>query len=161
MVYKNYFRRDLSDIAEFSYGTTLLASYFFSCTVFYFTCIRFRIFSIFLISIVPLLFQSTNADNSVGVFLVIFLVLFFMLYVDKTRRDSTYGHKEGFFQINKWYLSAAAIFVLIPVFFSILLPKPNTRPKLADLDRIISQAIDTGSLAVQNIIQNNELLELV
>ena len=151
---------NILNTAEFSYATTLLASYFFSCTVFYFTCIRFRIFSVFLISIVPLLFQSTKADNDVGVFLVIFLVLFFMLYVDKTRRDSAYGQEKGFFQINKWYLSAAAIFVLIPIFFSILLPKPNTRPKLADLDRIITQAMDTGTLAVQNIIQNNELLNL-
>ena len=49
---------------------------------------------------------------------------------------------------------------LIPVFFSILLPKPNTKPKLAELDRVISQAIQTGSFAIQNIIQNEELLGL-
>ncbi|HQD28482.1 transglutaminase-like domain-containing protein [Acetivibrio saccincola] len=150
----------IPDIAGFCYGTTLLATYFFACTVFYFTCIRFRIFSIFLISIVSFLFQSTNVDNSVGIVFVIFLVLFFMLYVDKTRRDSTFSHNEGLFQINKWYFSSITFFVLIPVFFSILLPKPNTKPKLAELDRVISQAIQTGSFAIQNIIQNEELLGL-
>ena len=151
---------DYMHVAEFSYGTALLASYFFSCTIFYFTCIRFRVLSIFLIGIVPLLFHSAKTDSSIGVFLVIFLILFFMLYIDKARRDSTYGQKEGFFQIDKWYLSAAAIFVLIPVFFSIILPKPNIRPKLADLNRIISEAIDTGNLTVRNIMRNNELLKL-
>lgn len=147
-------------VEGFYYGTALLTSYFFSCTVFYFTCIRFRISSVFLIAIIPLLLQYTKTDSNVRVSFIVFLILFFLLYIEKVRRESVYRQKKGFFQIDKWYLSSALVFVLISVLFSVILPKPVLRPRLADLDKIISQTIDPVSTTVQNIMKNNEILNM-
>ncbi|MDQ2084831.1 transglutaminase-like domain-containing protein [Herbivorax sp. ANBcel31] len=142
-------------IMEFYYMTILIASYFFSCTVFYFTSIRFRISSILLISIVPFILQSTKTDGTIEVAFVIFLVLFFLIYIEKNRREGSYGDQKSVFQINKWYLGSAVILVLISVFFSMTVPKPNTIPKLAYLDSIIGEAIDPVNTTVQEVIQSS------
>lgn len=147
-------------VIRYYYGTTLLASYFFSCTIFYFTRIKFRISGVFLISIAPLIIQSTRTDSRVEMPFVIFLILFFLLYIDKTRREGVDGQKENYFKTNKWYLSSIVVFVLISVLFSIILPKPNTIPKLASLNRIISQSVNPRNLTMPNIMQNDEVLKM-
>ncbi|TYQ16540.1 UNVERIFIED_CONTAM: Transglutaminase-like enzymes, putative cysteine proteases [Acetivibrio alkalicellulosi] len=148
-------------IPEFWYGTVLLASYGFSFTVFYFTSIRFRMIIILLVGIIPFLLQSAKTTMQISFPFLIFLILFFLLYIDKIRRENSKGSKctnKGF---DIWYLGVMMVFVTIIVLFSVSLPKPKTIPKLAQLDNVIGQAIEPFGATVQNIIQErNEVLNV-
>jgi hypothetical protein len=145
------------DTNEFYLGfwitTILLSSYGFSTTVFYFTIIRFRIVVLFLIGIAPFLLQSSKTDKEITLSFIIFLVLFFLLIVERTRQKSGDETKLAFVS-DRWYIAAMLLFAAITLAVSYIAPKPYRIPKIAYLDTVINQTVQPFGIAIRNAVQN-------
>lgn len=129
------------------FATILIAAYGFTTTVYYFTNIYYRIPILLLISIIPFMLQSAKTVNVVTIPFVIFGVLFFLLYVERTAKKAS-ELKNNFYLKNPWYILSASIFVGLILTLSLVVPKPETIPKIAYLNQVINET-------VQNLAQSN------
>jgi len=131
-------------------GTLLLAAFGFSFTVFYFTLIRFRIGIIFMISIIPFLIHTAKTDKEITFPFIVFIILFFTMYVEKSWRKSPSMAMGRSYSTDKWYIAAVFIFILLALSLSMSIPKPNSIPKLAYIDAVIGQTIQPLANAALN-----------
>lgn len=139
-------------IFGFWLGTVLLAAYGFCSTIYYFTEVKFRMAILFIIGIIPFLLQSAKSDKEITISFIIYVTLFFMMYVERTRKKS--GGVSGLnHTCDRWYPAAMALFVLIILALSSLIPKPYTAPKILLFDDVLNQAIQPFSNAVRNAMQ--------
>ncbi len=135
-------------VPAFSFGTLLIAAYGFSTTVFYFTNIRFRISVLLLIGIIPFMLQAAKTDSNVTIPFILFLVLFFSLYAERTVKK-TVDSKNDYHIKNPWYVMSLTIFIGIVMTLALISPKPETIPKVAYLNQVLNQTI-------QNLAQTNQ-----
>lgn len=134
-------------IIPFLIGTILLASYGFTTTVFYFTNISFRVPVLLLIGMISFMLQSAKTDSDISIPFILFVVLFFLLYVENTAKK-TLGLEKSFHVNNPWYFVSAIIFVAIVMILALTVPKPETIPKIAYFNQVLNQTI-------QNLAQAN------
>lgn len=134
-------------VTAFWYATILIASYGFSSTVFYFTNISFRIPILLLIGAIPFMLQSAKADSDVTIPFLLFGVVFFWLYIERTAKKTS-DLQRGFHINNRWYILSASIFVGLILTLGLIIPKPETIPKIAYINQAITET-------VQNLAQTN------
>ncbi len=148
---------------EFIYGywlgTVLLSAFGFSFTVFYFTCVRYRIGVLFMIGIIPFILQSAKTDKELTLPFILFLILFFSLYVERSWRKAGNAASQGKYIGNGWYMGAVGIFVMLVLGLSAITPKPNTIPRLAYIDAVIGQTLQPLAAAALNTTQGRTGLQ--
>ncbi|OPZ92947.1 MAG: Protein-glutamine gamma-glutamyltransferase [Firmicutes bacterium ADurb.Bin419] len=135
-------------IPAFSFATLLIASYGFSSTVFYFTNIKYRISVLLLIGIIPFMLQSAKTDSNVTIPFILFLILFFSLYAERTVKRTVDSEKDYHIN-NPWYLASLFLFIGIVMTLALISPKPATIPKIAYINQVLNQTI-------QNLAQTNQ-----
>lgn len=134
-------------VPAFWYATILIAAYGLSSTVYYFTNVSFRISVLLLIGIIPFMLQSAKTDSDITIPFLLFVIVFFWLYVESTAKK-TIEFKKGFHVNNPWYILSVVIFIGIVMTFALIVPKPETIPKIAYINQVINQTI-------QNLAQTN------
>lgn len=134
-------------VPGFWYATILIAAYGLSSTVFYFTNIRFRISILLLIGTIPFMLQSAKTDSDITISFLLFGVVFFLLYIERTAKKAS-DLQRGFHINNPWYILSASIFVGLILTLGLIIPKPETIPKIAYLNQVITET-------VQNLAQTN------
>lgn len=134
-------------VPGFWFATIFIAAYGFSSTVYYFTNIRYRISILLLIGTIPFMLQSAKTDNGITLPFVLFGALFFWLYVERTVKK-TCDLQNGFHINNPWYLLSGSIFIGLILTLSLVVPKPETIPKVAYINQVLNEA-------VQNLAQTN------
>jgi hypothetical protein len=139
-------------IFGFWLGTVLLAAYGFCSTIYYFSEVKFRVAVLFIIGIIPFLLQSAKSEREITPYFIIYVVLFFVMYVERTRKKS--GGGSGLkCACDRWYMAAMMLFISIILALSYIIPKPYTAPKILLFDNVLNQAIQPLSNAVRNAMQ--------
>jgi hypothetical protein len=134
-------------IMPFWIATILLAAYGFTTTVYYFTNISFRVPVLLLIGMIPFMLQSAKTDSEISIPFILFVILFFLLYVERTVKKAS-GLEKSFHVNNPWYMVSVTIFVAILLTLALTVPKPETIPKIAYFNQVLNQTI-------QNLAQAN------
>lgn len=142
-------------------GSIMLFSYFFGGTVFYFTCIRFRIWVLLLLSMIVLTMHSTVDNVNVSFIFVLFLFSFFMVYLEYLKRSNMidiYKKKGNYFDS----LRSSICFILILFGVVLIIPKPEILPSNDFLDLIIYGTVRTiggnpANLSLDNNYKINSL----
>lgn len=107
---------------------------------------------LFIIGIIPFLLQSAKSEREITPYFVIYVVLFFIMYVERTRKKSGGGSRLKY-TCDRWYLAAMMLFISIILALSYIIPKPYTAPKILLFDDVLNQAIQPFSNAVRNAMQ--------
>lgn len=134
-------------VMPFWIATILLSAYGFTTTVFYFTNISFRVPVLLLIGMIPFMLQSAKTDSDISIPFILFVILFFLLYVERTVKK-TPGLEKCFHVNNPWYFVSVTVFVAIVLTLALTVPKPETIPKIAYFNQVLNQTI-------QNLAQAN------
>lgn len=134
-------------IPAFWFATVLIACYGLTSTVYYFTNIRYRVPVLLLIGIIPFMLQSAKTDRGITLPFVLFLIFFFLLYLERTVKKTVNLDKDYHIN-NPWYIMSATIFIAIVLTLSLTAPKPETVPKVAYIKQVLNETI-------QNLAQTN------
>lgn len=134
-------------VPAFWYATILIASYGLTSTVYYFTNIRFRVLILLLIGIIPFMLQSAKTDSDITIPFLLFGIVFFGLYLERTAKK-TIELQKGFHINNPWYVLSAAIFIASILTLGLVVPKPETIPKIAYINQVLNET-------VQNLARTN------
>lgn len=127
--------------------TLMLLDYFFASTVYYFSEIIFRLPVLFLLSIVPLLLQTVNTKKEISTSFILFLILLFSLYVERTK------NREGSSYLNsgyRWYMGAVTLFVAITLITASIMPKPSKLPRIKYVNAVLSYILTPVSNNAKN-----------
>jgi hypothetical protein len=134
-----FFRANPSQVDAyigFWFIALLAFSYYYSSTIFYFTIMKYRVPVLLMISYLALLIVSSKTNGHVNVFFVLFAISFFMLYIDRTRKQKIFRKmKAG--RVDQWYLASMGVLIVLTLIASIVIPKPSKIPKLAYLDQVV------------------------
>lgn len=133
----------------------LVAVYGFASTVYYFTIIRYRVAIVFLTGLIPFLTHSARTAKGITVHFLIYLLLFFLLYFERTRKKRAEAQGCNI-SINKWYCISMSVFLAVIFVISLVVPKPSVIPRLAYVNAVIEQVVQPlgGGAAQQNLFQS-------
>jgi len=142
-------------VPAFWFATIFVAAYGFSSTVYYFTNIHYRVPILLLIGAIPFMLQSAKTDSYVTLPFLLFGILFFWLYIEYTAKETS-DQKSGFHINNPWYILSASVFIGVTLSLSLVVPKPETIPKIAYIKQVINETVQGLTQAnVQNIDNAN------
>lgn len=140
----------------------LIAVYGFSSAIYYFTIIRYRVAVIFIIGIIPFLIHSARTDKGITLPFILFIVLFFLVYYERSRKKSNNTAGQGVYN-GKWYYWSMVTFLAAILTIAWIAPKPTVIPRLSYLNAVISQTVQPLGVQQQNIFQgiNNSVFNPV
>jgi len=102
------------------------------------------------------LFNTFCKDaKGITVHFLIYLLLFFLLYFERTRKKRAEAQGCNI-SINKWYCISMSVFLAVIFVISLVVPKPSVIPRLAYVNAVIEQVVQPlgGGAAQQNLFQS-------
>ncbi len=119
----------------YTFGIFLLFMFFMSSVIYYFTCVRYRIFMGFLIFIIPFAIYGKEAEQMPIVFIILMAVGYIMLLVYfRHLRDSD----TVVVAAKKETWRAAGIYALLFAAAAALVPKPKVQADRTFIESLIS-----------------------
>ena len=131
------FGGELKESGSFIYISSILTivTFIYSSMIYYFSIIITRVMILTLLYFIPLILYAKGVYKADSIFIYLFLIsLFFILIIEI--KNSTLNKENKVNIDNKQMLFTGGIAILVILGIALVIPKPESLPKIGALDRV-------------------------
>lgn len=144
---------EIGTVMEYTYLLFVGLGFFLISVLYYFTCYRFRIFGVMLVSLFPFVIYGKRAD-SMGTLTITFIMTIFLAMMVHQKHMTDDNHK-GDVVMNKSYIIGAALFVTFVGAVTMVLPKPEYSSALEEGRGLFKYSMTSNSTAYDDLSEES------